>query len=395
MAVDGDDFADLGLDFHQNIVLDGKEHAHTIHGFEVKIHASQVSSTDEVNSGSSKVKISTITNQSWDRPGHHGKIVASNDQYLSYALEGRNGYVLRLIRHVGDGRALFKGFVGAIVDVAFCHADSNLLACVDQGGNLYIWDLDRWKGETLMQADAALKIVIQRSSTVQNVAHRLTWSPHVPLPEEEEEEQEICNIALTHGTDIEVLDIHEVFSKYPNGMRVPRDQLHCGCLSIKGAHEKSICDLSLSPDGTVLATVGEDGHLKFWQVNLDMLDQAESPKCLHDFVPHYGAPVTRLIFCDNHLSQDPGNQYWRFLITAAKNNTEIKIWCAVNWKCLQTIRLLPPEDSVGEVQPHVVLGLDLSASYLVVTDSSRKVWVGGVPVLQDMVLGRYGVLGCY
>lgn len=99
-----------------------------------------------------QVKISTITNQSWDRPGHHGKIVASNDQYLSYALEGRNGYVLRLIRHVGDGRALFKGFVGAIVDVAFCHADSNLLACVDQGGNLYIWDLDRWKGETLMQA---------------------------------------------------------------------------------------------------------------------------------------------------------------------------------------------------------------------------------------------------
>ena len=61
-------------------------------------------------------------------------------------------------------------------------------------------------------------------------------------------------------------------------------------------------------------------------------------RCLHDFVPHQGAPVSRLIFCDNHLSQDPGNQYWRFLITAANNNTDIKIWCAVNWKCLQTIR---------------------------------------------------------
>ena len=49
--------------------------------------------------------------------------------------------------------------------------------------------------------------------------------------------------------------------------------------------------------------------------------------------------MTRLIFCDNHLSQDPHNQYWRFLITAARNNSEVKIWCAVNWKCLQTMRL--------------------------------------------------------
>ena len=63
-------------------------------------------------------------------------------------------------------------------------------------------------------------------------------------------------------------------------------------------------------------------------------------RCLHDFVPHAGAAVTRLMFCDNHLSQDPSNQYWRFLITAAKNNTELKIWCAVNWKCLQTIRFV-------------------------------------------------------
>lgn len=35
--------------------LSGKEHAHTIHGFEVKICASKASSIDEVGSGSSKV----------------------------------------------------------------------------------------------------------------------------------------------------------------------------------------------------------------------------------------------------------------------------------------------------------------------------------------------------
>ena len=99
-----------------------------------------------------QVKISTITNQNWNRPAHHGKIVASNSQYLSYVLEGRNGYVLRLIKQEGSGKALLKGFVGAVVDVAFCHAGSNLLACVDQGGNLYIWDFDRLKDENQMQA---------------------------------------------------------------------------------------------------------------------------------------------------------------------------------------------------------------------------------------------------
>lgn len=36
---------------------------------------------------------------------------------------------------------------------------------------------------------------------------------------------------------IEVLDIHEIFSTYSSGMKVPRDKLCCGCYSISGAHE--------------------------------------------------------------------------------------------------------------------------------------------------------------
>ena len=35
--------------------LNGKEYAHTIHGFEVKIHSSSSSAIEEVDSGSSKV----------------------------------------------------------------------------------------------------------------------------------------------------------------------------------------------------------------------------------------------------------------------------------------------------------------------------------------------------
>lgn len=58
-------------------------------------------------------------------------------------LEGKSGYVLRLIQPETSNRALLKGFVGAVVDVAFAHRDSSLLACVDEGGNMYLWDLSR------------------------------------------------------------------------------------------------------------------------------------------------------------------------------------------------------------------------------------------------------------
>ncbi len=59
--------------------------------------------------------------------------------------------MLRLIRRDNTFRALFKGFVGSVMDVAFCHSRSNRLACVDEGGNLYVWDLDKANTEATAQ----------------------------------------------------------------------------------------------------------------------------------------------------------------------------------------------------------------------------------------------------
>lgn len=70
-------------------------------------------------------------------------MVASNNNYIAYILEGRNGYVLRVIHLVTNNRTLLKGFTGPVLDVSFSPNPANLLACVDQGGNLFIWDLDK------------------------------------------------------------------------------------------------------------------------------------------------------------------------------------------------------------------------------------------------------------
>lgn len=34
--------------------------------------------------------------------------------------------------------------------------------------------------------------------------------------------------------------------------------------------------------------------------------------------------------------------FWRFLITGADQNQELKLWCTVSWNCLQTIRSQKP-----------------------------------------------------
>lgn len=44
-------------------------------------------------------------------------------------------------------RTLIKGFVGTISELAFSHRDSDTLACVDEGGNVYIWVIHEENGK--------------------------------------------------------------------------------------------------------------------------------------------------------------------------------------------------------------------------------------------------------
>jgi len=59
--------------------------------------------------------------------------------------------------------------------------------------------------------------------------------------------------------------------------------------------------------------------------------------CLHEWEPHDGESVTTLFFCDDLLIADDSSPFWRYLITGSHYNTVLKIWCAVKWKCIQTI----------------------------------------------------------
>jgi hypothetical protein len=63
-------------------------------------------------------------------------------------------------------------------------------------------------------------------------------------------------------------------------------------------------------------------------------------------------------------------QFWKFAITGAENNSELKIWSCESWTCLQTIRFTP---EAGKKNIVLKAGLDLGAGYLLLSDINYKV----------------------
>lgn len=48
--------------------------------------------------------------------------------------------------------------------------------------------------------------------------------------------------------------------------------------------------------------------------------------------------MTFMTFLDDLKHHKPESQYWKYAVTGAKDNTEMKIWTCENWTCLQTVR---------------------------------------------------------
>jgi enhancer of mRNA-decapping protein 4 len=91
-------------------------------------------------------------------------------------------------------------------------------------------------------------------------------------------------------------------------------------------HSAAVTDASFAPDGTALATCSKDGTVKFFQIYF----QERAPaRCLYSWAPHDGRPIDKIFFLDNHtLSKDnpSDSQYWKFMITAADNCSELKLF---------------------------------------------------------------------
>ncbi|XP_029009818.1 enhancer of mRNA-decapping protein 4 [Betta splendens] len=346
----------------------------------VEIVASQDSSIKSKARGSNKVKIQPVAKYDWEHKYYYGRLIAVSNSFLAYAIRGANNHAMIRVLSLGSAeRSLLKGFTGAVTDLAFAHLDSSLLGCVDEAGNLMVWQLTCTESKILDQIVIHIR---QPEDTPLNSHRRLIWCPYILDDNEENQDDTSQTLALLHEDRAEVWDL-EVLRTNNSSWPVDATELKEGLITIKG-HTQRVSEGALSPDGTVLATASHDGYIKFWQIYIE--GGQDKPRCLHELRPHGGCPLSCLLFCDNHKRQDPDVPFWRFLITGADQNQELKMWCTVSWTCLQTIRFSPdPFNSTA--LPSLKASLDLSAEYLILTDVQRKV-LYVMELRQDLEKGK-------
>lgn len=346
----------------------------------VEIVASQDSSINSKARGSNKVKIQPVAKYDWEHKYYYGRLIAVSNSFLAYAIRGANNHAMIRVLSVGFAeRSLLKGFTGAVTDLAFAHLDSSLLGCVDEAGNLMVWQLTCTGSKILDQ----IVVHIRRpEDTPLNLHRRLIWCPFILDDNEENQDDTSQTLALLHEDRAEVWDL-EVLRANNSSWPVDATDLKEGLITVKG-YTQRVSEGALSPDGTVLATASYDGYIKFWQIYIE--GGQDKPRCLHELRPHGGRPLSCLFFCDNHKRQDPEVPFWRFLITGADQNQELKMWCTVSWTCLQTIRF-SPDPFNSTVQPSLKASLDLSAEYLILTDVQRKV-LYVMELRQDLEKGK-------
>ena len=107
-----------------------------------------------------------------------------------------------------------------------------------------------------------------------------------------------------------------------------------------------------------------------------------APRCLKTWSPHGGAPLSSLIWLDDRTNSQPDTRFWKFVVTGADYNSELKVWCSSTWTCLQTIRFQRPgEDSRALVMKAVI---DPTAQYLILSDiNCRLVYVLNILLTED------------
>ncbi|XP_015729133.1 enhancer of mRNA-decapping protein 4 isoform X2 [Coturnix japonica] len=334
---------------------------------DVEIVASSDSSITSKARGSNKVKIQPVARYDWEQKYYYGNLIAVSNSYLAYAIRAAsNGSAMVRVLSVSTAeRTLLKGFTGGVADLAFAHLNSNQLACLDEAGNLFVWRLSMEKDK--IQEEILVNIK-RPDGTPLNTSRRIIWCPFIPDDSEENSEEGSQTLALLHEDRAEVWDL-DIIRSNNRSWPVEVPNIKEGFIVVKG-HSTYLSEGALSPDGTVLATASHDGFVKFWQIYIEGQDE---PRCLHEWKPHDGRPLSCLLFCDNHKKQDPEVPFWRFLITGADQNRELKMWCTVFWTCLQTVRFSPDIFSSMSILPSLKVCLDLSAEYLILSDVQRKV----------------------
>ncbi|XP_053988599.1 enhancer of mRNA-decapping protein 4 [Hylaeus volcanicus] len=357
------------LHYPQTVEFNGQEDQHSVELYSTEVTV--IPSPGGHNHGSSKVKLKNIVDFMWEHNFYPGQLLAvhMSGKYLAYGIKVSNGgNMVRVVCQEYEQRALLRGMRAAIQDLAFAHVSTAILACVDLCGNLFIHTIE----STISELSCSLLLQVDAADPV-NTDHRVIWCPYIPEDAPSDGDEVSKLLILTRGSKAELWSVNTVTSRFRSIEATdPVAKENGGMLEID-QHSDTIVEATFSPDGTALATASYDGEVKFFQVYLhgNSHGNQAQPRCLHQWRPHGGRPISCLFFLDDHKTYQPDVQFWRFAITGCDNNTELRVWSCELWTCLQTIKFAPTP-STG-ILPILKAGLDLSAGYLLLSDIYNKV----------------------
>ena len=327
--------------------------------------------------GSSKLKITNIVNFGWEYKYYPGQLVTvhKNGDYFAYGIYsvGQHAGIVRVVHRKTGERVLLKGMRGSVQDLAFAHClEQIILGVVDEWGNLFVYKIEEKDSalKTILQLDITSSDYVSRTNSKSEEIRRIIWCPYLPEDDDTIDDTSSRLLVLINGSEAQMWNVDMVVNEYGSGQHTSTD-ISIGKLVISD-HSDAISDATFSPDGTALATASLDGQVKFFQV---YMHGSESPRCLHEWSPHDGKPVSSLFFLDNHKNYNPDVQFWKYVVTGAQKNSEIKIWSCETWECLQTVNFLPvlkTDQFPGCPQTAFKISIDLTSQFLLLSDINRK-----------------------
>lgn len=310
-----------------------------------------------------QVKLKNIIGYKWEVKNYPGHLIAihKDGKIIAYSINVSGRGMVRIIHFgMGNKRALIRGLTKEVLDLQFANYSKDIvIGCIEEAA-LHIYKLEMT--EDSLSAALLLKIDNPIEGHTPYL-DKISWCPYVPEENNAEDEFAVQLVTWIRGNKFECYAVKTIVESYNAGVHKVAD-IKEGIVRSYEEDRALITCATFSPDGTTLAIGTVDGYIRFYQIYF----HEETPRCLHSWNPHQGSPISDFFFLDNHTQPIAGSSLWKYVVTLANNNTEIKISSCDTWKTLQTIQF---KSTTGQ-QLALKAEIDRTSSYLTLSDRSNR-----------------------
>lgn len=353
------------------------QHCYETNGANVVVQVQPRSSNSH---GSSHVKLKNIIGYKWEKKNYPGHLIAIHKEgkIIAYSINVNGQGMVRLIHFgLGNKRALIKGMSREVLDLQFAdYSKETIIGCIEESA-LHVHRLEVVDGGESLSAVQLLKIENPLPDHIP-VMDKISWCPYVPEENDTVDEFSVMLLVWVRGNKFECYSVKTILEKYKAGVHQAKN-INEGLVRSYEDDRALITNATFSPDGTTLAISTADGFIKFYQIYL----HETTPRCLHAWSPHDGAAISSFFFLDNHTQPITGSTLWKYAVTLAANNTEIKVTKCDGWKTLQTISFKSSSGTPLAFKAEI----DRTSSYLILSDmSNRQMYV--LQILKENALSQ-------